>query len=123
MARTHAQKALLKRTLKKVEQVAAKPGRLRWDQGAYREAFSCGAAMCFAGWACQLESGRWLSYENEEYLKAVKADNPDDVACGSVYAGDRAARLLGLAPHEALELFDADNTLADLRRIVRELTR
>lgn len=126
MPRTQAQKALLKRTLQKVEQVAAKPGRLRWDQGYFRHHTWCGTVMCFAGWGCQIAGGRWIKPKDAFIGAALRATRQDDsahVINGQIAAHARAKRLFGLTAADAMRLFGGGNTLDDLRRIVRELTR
>lgn len=80
---------------------------------------TCGTAACFAGWACLLNGDQVLgdldaspgahSWVRDEGGRRRRVDA-------------RARRLLGLTDDEAHELFEACNTLDDIRNIVRELT-
>jgi hypothetical protein len=62
----------------------------------------CGTAACFAGWAFIL-SGHTVHDAGE-------------------YIASKAAALLGLAPLQAVELFDAGNSIDDIERIVERIT-
>lgn len=112
---------LLKQTLDYVETHPEE-----WTQRFYR----CGTGMCFAGWAAVLDGGTWYDAELKgPWIEDMVArpDDPDlDVflmrdGARTVDVECRARRILGLTEDEASELFDGDNTLDDLRRIVREL--
>lgn len=108
---------LLRETLARIE---ANPAE--WDQTSYR----CDSGMCFAGWACDLSGGTWpfppTSYSYAHYLDAVDGDPVDEVKVIDgrrvVVAQDRARRILGLRWAVAGRLFEADNDLVDLRRLV-----
>lgn len=104
---------LLDRTLAHIE---ANPER--WDQAVYR----CATGMCFAGWACTLAGGLWIS-DDDEVLVAEPGEWPTHQWDGEVVATARvrATRILGLDDAQASDLFSADNTIEDLRRIVAEL--
>jgi hypothetical protein len=100
-------------TLRTVEKVAA--GKVKgavWDQTSFghfiRDAsgHACGTAHCFAGWAA--ENARQV---NPDYAYATKANTS---------INDWAIAYLGLNPNGANGLFVCDNTLDDLRRLVRE---
>lgn len=112
---------LLRQTL---THIAAHPGD--WKQAEWR----CRSGMCFAGTACHLDGGQWAySSDNRMFadlLIAEAADDDEDVCPrhgdGPVIpANERAQRILGLTDDQADRLFDEDNTLADLRRIVSDL--
>lgn len=124
---------LLRKTLAHIE---AHPEA--WEQSvwAVRGLDGCGTALCFAGHAVTL-SGLELSWvdeyedgygnDDDEYWTPARqvANNvrvdPDSRLHGySIrYA---AADLLGLNDEQAYRLFEGNNTLAELRRIVGELT-
>lgn len=120
---------LLKQTLARIE---ANPAE--WTQDSWR----CGAGMCFAGWATQIDGGIWYTDDPDSNnrwvgwtpraaaLVAEAADHPEDVqeADGRVrviHIRERAQRILGLDKDRADELFDSGNSLGDIRRIVGEL--
>jgi hypothetical protein len=110
--------ALLNQTLAHIE---AHPEE--WNQASFR----CGTAACFAGHAVILEGGVWEDDVSDDLL--ARADDPrEDVWFGTdgdpdvVDVRSRARRILGLANHEADELFEGLNSLERLRRIVAELT-
>jgi hypothetical protein len=100
-------------TLRTVEAVAAgKVKNAKWDQGTYGydlrdgEGHICGTAHCFAGYAAV----------NAQQVHPIR---PDLVKDGS-HIGDWALGYLGLPHDGAAGLFQCDNTLDDLRRLVRE---
>lgn len=109
---------LLRRTM---EQIETHPET--WDQANYR----CDTGMCFAGWACELSGGTWSTGPDgplSDYLIAEPDDGEDMFGRWDmrlVTAHNRARRLLGLDGGQADELFDQDNDLDDLRRMVAEL--
>lgn len=96
-----------------------------WEQGEFR----CETGLCVAGWGAQLAGGRWLFKDPTSFhaymLVAGDGDDPED--CEVLYgqrvisAHYRAMRLFGLTSSQAHVLFEADNTLADVRRIIGEL--
>lgn len=102
-----------------------------WRQGEWR----CGTGMCLAGHIAVRAGGRWLNTEvahNEAdaYLVPEPEDAPIDVTetwtrpdgCrDGVHAASRALRLIGLPPFEDGGLFDAGNTVEDLRRRAAEV--
>mgnify|MGYP001587222180 CR=1 FL=1 len=110
---------LLDRTLAHIE---ANPEE--WEQTAYR----CDTGMCFAGWACQLAGGRWLTPPCDHWGDVLVAEPADDQERVRSFDGvhgtvvlKRATRLLGLDFDIARDLFDVGNTLDDLRRIVADI--
>lgn len=107
-----------------------------WDQRDWRQVADnrCGTAMCFAGWAAHLDGGRWISDPDDslaEYLTPVADDRRRDIITpadhwlelpGSVIGADkRATRILGITEEQAEVLFDEDNSLATLVRLVNAL--
>lgn len=93
-----------------------------WKQ----EVYHCGTAACFAGHAALLDGGEWIDAESESLL--ARGDDPAmytrDLRDGrrSVWVFHRAQRILGLTPGQAYALFDEENSLEALRKIVAELT-
>lgn len=104
-------KDLLKRTLAAIE---ADPAS--WNQSWWR----CETAMCFAGHAAILSGATWVY----EYGKApslshgIMVDTPEG-ECTDV--DWYAECVLGLSSKQAERLFDEDNSIGQLRRIVAEL--
>jgi hypothetical protein len=100
---------LLKRTLEFIE---ANPKE--WDQKTW-----CGTSCCFAGHAAILAGSRRVEKAREPGALSWAHVRRPDGKLGLVW--EVAERELGLDEWQASELFAADNTLADLRRIVGEL--
>ena len=99
-----------------------------WDQSAWRQPAvdGCGTALCYAGWACELDGGIWAAKPDElysEYLVARDGEPPewhhDRVAL--VFVRDRAQAVLGITDAEASALFQGSNGLADLRHQVNRI--
>jgi hypothetical protein len=67
---------------------------------------SCGTPLCFAGWA---------THFNGTTMKQIRS-NPH-----SRGTAHYAASILGLAPHEAIMLFAAGNTIPMLELMVKDL--
>jgi hypothetical protein len=115
---TRPNKELLRKTLATIK---ANPEH--WDQSTWR----CETGMCFAGWSAHLAGGRWISpAENLQRSHLLVSEPKDDLLCPSnecrpVSVLYRAQRLLGLAFHQAADLFASTNTMEDLERIVAEL--
>lgn len=90
-----------------------------WDQTWWRtERVGCGTAYCFAGWAAMLSGAAFVRLEdrtlsNEFVIPAGGGD--------SIWIQTYAGQALGISSDKAMDLFNGDNTLADLRRIVGEL--
>lgn len=92
------------------------------------EAWSCGTAMCFAGWAVAL--GHELEwFDQDGYCSAAPSGEAEVV---DYYWGERlsgmsvpsaATYLLGINFDEADNLFDGKNSLDDLERKVAMLKR
>lgn len=80
-----------------------------WDQRHW----ACSTGMCCAGWALTLSGSQWRATES---------------GCSWMPLGtfswsipDAAARCLGLDPEIEIPLFNATNTLPDIRRIMTGL--
>lgn len=111
---------LLKRTLAHIE---ADPEN--WFQGEWRivnaehDPDRCGTSYCFAGWTLQLSGGKW-AYPADDIDRNHIVLTPE----GEADVAEVAAELLDIDDfYQTLSshLFDPENTLDDLRRIVGEL--
>lgn len=110
---------LLERTMSHIE---AHP--YDHDQHQWR----CGTARCFAGWASYFAGGRFVSSESD--IATIVASNgvksfrssvvrtPED---GLLHVADHAVLALGIDDGDADLLFDAMNSVADLRAMVDNL--
>jgi hypothetical protein len=101
---------LLLRTLEQIERHPE-----LWNQRDW----CCGTSHCFEGWAVTLAGGEWiddqhLKPEEEQYI-------PDWPAPDGILADMRAMEVLGVSLDQAIDLFDQDNTLEDLRLQVKQL--
>jgi len=116
---------LLRKTLEHIE---AHPEE--WNQEYWR----CGTTMCFAGTACHLDGGEWVTesaqstqdldgLHNGEFVMRRDGEERDQRWGHEAYVhcATRAQRVLGITPGAADKLFDEENTLDDLRRLVGEL--
>lgn len=99
-----------------------------WNQLLFR----CETGMCFAGWACELDGGKWAfplgaGCNNETFLVACDDDDAGDTfeldGQEVVDVEIRARRILGVTEDQGDELFQADNDILDLRRMVGQLAR
>ena len=100
-----------------------------WDQESWR----CGSSACFAGHAALQAGGRWLD-KDDMFSPWVVVDNdkiefPDELLRLNTLTMEKgvdapifAAEVLGLNQAEARNLFHFRNALADLERIVLDLT-
>jgi hypothetical protein len=87
----------------------------RWD--------TCGTAFCFAGWTAVLDGVQPL------WERVVLSNGEQVWACTDIRHGNgqcdpvelHAQDSLGLTGEQADNLFFADNTIDDLRRIVQEI--
>lgn len=104
--------ALLHQTLTHIE---THPDQ--WHQLDWATRTECGTAYCFAGWAVQLaRPDAEPDFDGGRSTSVVIVDGvPRSI---EVLASD----LLGLDIDQSEDLFACENTLDDLRRIVRELT-
>ena len=109
--------ALMRQTLAAVE---AHPEE--WKQEHWR----CKTGMCFAGWAAHLAGAQWETDEQPAYyanslspyrrkLMPAQVITP---AGRRAFVGEYAAEVLGLDDDDDELLFNADNTLDDLRRLI-----
>jgi hypothetical protein len=125
---------LLRRTLEHIEQNPEQWAQHAWVSHRHR---GCGTAYCFAGWATVL-SGAQLAWDDDgdEHGDRVVRPGADPGDHGEhVHIASYAAQMLDLpAPvldydgdydvYDVIDLpllFEPDNTLSDLRRIVGEL--
>jgi hypothetical protein len=97
----------------------------QWEQDNYRVDLAdfddgrCGTAYCFAGWKAQLDGVKW-KYPLHDFFPDVIALPDGSEASADAYA----AQALGIEHTRdcgEIPLFEAHNTLDDLRRIVAEL--
>lgn len=130
---------------------AIRENKTRWYQGYWRTTMkrigrgakvtspTCGTAMCFAGWAVQLDKGRYLVPDSKaatypgpayhlELLRPRKAEikNGDafydsEVGAQVITVRRRARNVLGLTRDEGQWLFHERNSLTTLRRVVRDI--
>jgi len=119
MAETKPNVDLLKRTLAHIESHPEE-----WHQEHYR----CGSGMCFAGWAATLAGGLWAVEDVDDDEESGDTDmlvaEPGEAKAdedGNVWAFNRAQRILGLSSDQACVLFGSDNSLDELRGMVRYL--
>lgn len=94
-----------------------------------QEYYRCETGMCYAGWAITLAGGKWAfpvsGDYSDRYVIANTQDNPDHVFLDHglqvINPSDRAERLLGITEIEGCRLFEWENTIEDIERIVNEL--
>jgi len=81
-----------------------------------RGATTCGTTACFAGWMVLMFAPErtLISAEYGEILVSLPGENGGNERS----IGQYAQELAGLDPSEAAHLFNAENTLSDLHRIV-----
>jgi hypothetical protein len=119
-------KSLLRKTLSVI-----KKNPKHWDQSFWH----CGTSFCFAGWAVKLDGGRFPK-NDRDYVLARDDDPEEDVIerygdNGRKYRvveiEARAHRILGLNYQRYAigvhRLFAPQNTMADLTREVKKLTK
>lgn len=108
-----------------------------WNQAYYR----CGTSFCYAGWFAILDGAKlekpdpmiplwmacgWSSLEDAVLdNETAEWERPEEnlnlwLTCGETIAS-YAEKRLGLTDRQSCELFDGDNTMQDLRRIVARL--
>ncbi len=108
---------LLRKVLAWAETEATKPEPEReWDQSAWRRSAAlrskihdqpCGTAYCIAGYTCHLDGREWDTDATGLGICLVDGRTTPAVA----------RSLLGITKLEAGALFDANNTIDQLRRI------
>lgn len=113
---------LLNRTLNYIE---AHPGE--WDQNQWAARNSCGTVYCFAGTAVMLSELpiEWRdSYQDHDYYGEIASYIASDAPApyADRFISTAARELLELSEAQSDRLFDPVNKLADLRRLVAELT-
>lgn len=85
-----------------------------WDQRNWASRSDCGTAYCLAGLACVRSGGQAKFYRGLEYASTCSL--PDGRTELIVLV---AQDLLGLTNDQADILFDASNTIDDLKRIAK----
>jgi hypothetical protein len=118
--------ALLDEAIEQIEFQVGRPGGGDWSQGDWR----CGSGMCLAGWVAQLAGAQWAfpAYcRGAEYVVA-NADDDDRAVINVdgkrvVFVADRADDLLGLDDEEADLLFDAGNSITDIKHLRDRLAK
>ena len=93
-----------------------------WNQRDWAVRNSCGTAFCFAGHASARAGAKpvWVPRADEaDIADASLCTLPDGTERAIV---SHAREVLGLWDHWHTSLFDGDNTLADLRRIITRIT-
>jgi hypothetical protein len=80
-----------------------------WNQQDYASRYECQTAYCVAGHAC-VRAGYTFQWEDGR----TWATHLDD---GHTPISHRARQLLGLTDDQAITLFQASNTIDDLKRI------
>jgi hypothetical protein len=103
---------LLERTLAHIE---ANPDT--WDQSMWSKQTECGTAYCFAGHAVA------LTYPDAQlhFYSDTVTIYPGTPLAEDVQISETASELLGLDGYESEVLFDANNALDRLRRLVADL--
>lgn len=121
--------------MKRVPKVVEILGLYRWAKGNPQEhdqkqyarrskvpAVTCGTAYCLAGKAVERagEPLHWMTTEHSRIEWAAYCDLPGGKLGDEI--GVRAAELLGLTARQALNLFDPENGLADIRKWIWAFT-
>lgn len=94
-----------------------------WDQGSWAKVapqVACGSACCIAGKAVARAGGVFLLPVGPRPGRTTTdfAEMPNG---REVYISDEAEDLLGLNSDQADALFEQDNTIEDVRRIIAEI--
>lgn len=106
---------LLRKAVEWAESEAAKPREVsQWHQTRFAEPIDCGTAYCLAGWVAVNDGLPQSVFA--EYM--AKSDASGEAA---ITIEDRAAAVLGLTDEQANRLFDADNTIEDVREIAESM--
>ncbi len=102
-----------------------------WDQGTWAasrtnlqpsaQSPSCGTACCIAGKAVARQGGVFLLEQPFAGATRLRADYAEMPNGRRVMIETEAEEILGLTRVQADALFDADNTIASIRRIVQEI--
>lgn len=104
---------LLRKAVEWVEDEAQKPAVERqWDQSTWIVGYGCGTTYCVAGYVAMLGDER---YGDSRLWVDVDGDGNE------IHCSDFAQRELGISNAEAAELFFADNSAADVRRIAEQI--
>lgn len=105
--------AELRRVLHKIEDYPAS-----WYQGLYASRDSCGTAYCFAGHVVVDAGYEFFWLRPTSFSASMVIVNGLKLFPADSLAGN----LLGLTDNQRDELFEANNSLEDLRRICFEIT-
>jgi hypothetical protein len=97
---------------KVIEQIDAHPET--WRQDYWAQKTECGAAYCFAGWACVL-AGDTIVWRSRDI--SCWAEGPNAIEC----IHDRARYHLGIGVIESEMLFSGDNTREDIQEQVNQI--
>jgi hypothetical protein len=101
------------------QHIKANPAQ--WNQRVYAHRTECGTACCVAGWAV-VRAGEALYWETSGTSNwADRLDRRDEDGF-RLSIEWRARELLGLPSQDAWRLFCIDNDLADIRRVITEIT-
>lgn len=100
----------------KLTEEAAERGE--WDQSEWFVKYDCGTSCCFAG-NLLLHHGYKPYFMDDDSEVAWMVTTPDGSKMSGV--GETARELLDLNSVQAELLFDAQNSMDDLRRIVADL--
>jgi hypothetical protein len=111
---------LLRKAVEWAEAEAAKTdGTCLWDQGSWAEQTDCGTTYCIAGYtvliALPQAEMREREDENEPGLLDLYVDGE------RAWWSETAASVLGITREECLDLFEADNSIADVRLFAEQI--
>lgn len=96
---------------------AIKASPQEWDQAAWR----CETGMCFAGFVAIAAGARWKDPEDLHGLEVIPPGHKAGERLPDV--AEFAAEALGLDLDEGLPLFDANNTIDDLERLIDDYAK
>lgn len=99
-----------------------------WDQGVWVNTTSCGTACCIAGKAVAVAGGAY-EFERTDDEDYIETNGTDLVMTGfaimpngrSTYIDEGAREFLGLNIEESRMLFEGDNSLEDIREVIRDI--
>jgi hypothetical protein len=107
---------------KAIEWAEAEHARVdgQWYQATWRRESECGTSYCIGGYAAQVSGAVWSAFP--AFLVAEPEDDPEWVTPdGYIEVDNRARRLLGLTFNEADDLFNAGNTIVDVRKAAERI--
>jgi hypothetical protein len=109
---------LLRKCVEWAEAEAAKPTGGMWNQEVWASETECGTAFCIAGYACAI-GVPGAKIAKQPWLSDIFVELHIDGEWASW--SDTGQEILGLTDDEADDLFDSDNTVADVRRIAERI--